>query len=126
MFWHLPVLAVPWASAFVPTLFAAAGKQPLRVRPPWDALAVQEGRPTPMRNLAVLPDVLAPMMDAHPSLYFVRFLRDWRAQFDYVLVINADRPDRFGPIPDIPALELVADEGFAQLWRVIRPTGRDE
>src|SRR5262249_27878525 len=39
-YWHYPVLAIPWRQAFVPTLFTAAGSQPVRVLPPWDQLAV--------------------------------------------------------------------------------------
>ena len=44
---HYPALAVPWRSAFVPTLFTARGKQPLRVLAPWNSMSVPEGYPHP-------------------------------------------------------------------------------
>ena len=40
--WYYPALAVMWQRAFVPFLYAAAGKQPIRVLPPWDQIAHQE------------------------------------------------------------------------------------
>lgn len=42
-FRHLPTLAVPYAHAFVPTIFTAKGKQPLTVLPPKSDIAVPEG-----------------------------------------------------------------------------------
>ena len=49
------------------------------------------------------------------------YLRAWRERFDYALVVNADLPDDLGPFVPPPELELVADEGFAQLYRIRRP-----
>jgi hypothetical protein len=46
------------------------------------------------------------------------YLKAWRTRFDYVLVLNADMPDEGGPIPPMPELTLVSDEGFAQLYRI--------
>ena len=50
-----PALAVPWRHAFVPVLFAEMGKQPIRVRPPWDALTspVGGGFPCPVSRHAL-------------------------------------------------------------------------
>ena len=125
LYWHLATLAVSERSAFVPTLFATPGKQTIVVRPPWDALAVHEPFLSTIQNLA-LADRNEEALATEPRLYGYRYLRRWQQTFDYVLVLNADRPDRFGPAPRLSSLELVADEGFAQLWRVIRPTGRGE
>lgn len=116
-YWHYPVLAVPWRHAFVPTLFAMKGKQPVRVLPPWDAIAVPDGAPVSMRALlAGDPNRYGPTWDGRP----VRHLARWRERFDYVLVLNADMPDGTGPARPVPGLELVADGGFAQLHRVVR------
>ena len=110
-FWHLPTLAVPWRHAFVPTLFTARGKQPLRVLPPWDSIAVAEGLPARPIELA------APITDPRLRHLFA-YADSWRTGFDYALLINADVP----PDPDQPplpdAFDLVADEGFARLYRI--------
>ncbi len=50
-------------------------------------------------------------------------LAHWRERFDYVLVLNADMPDGAGPARPVPGLELVADEGFAQLLRIQKQDG---
>ena len=42
-------------------------------------------------------------------------VRLWRERFDYVLVLNADLADESGPLPPVPGLEPLADEGFARL-----------
>ena len=89
------------------------------VRPPWDRLAVHEPFLPSIHDLAV--DDLETRIAGDPQLYGYRYLKDWQRRFDYVLVLNADRPDELGPAPRLPELELVVDEGFAQLWRVRRP-----
>ncbi len=108
-YWHYPTLAIPWRRAFVPTLFTAAGKQPVRVRPPWDQIAVPEG---PLASVHVLQATRFPD--------WLGYMRDWRERFDYILVVNADLPDADGPPPQLPEMELVDDQGFAQLFRVRR------
>jgi hypothetical protein len=120
LYWHLPTLAVAWRGAFVPTLFTGRGKQPVRARPPWDALAVPHGRLPSVHDLAVPLEEVARRVATQPELFVWRYMVDWPRQFDHVLVINADQPDRAGPPPLVALLELVADEGFAQLWRVRR------
>lgn len=120
LYWHLATLAAGERAAFVPTLFATPGKQTVVVRPPWDAVAVHEPFLATVRNLAVTPEDEA-RLAADPRFYGYRYLLGWSRRFDYVLVLNADEPDRYGPPPHVPMLDLVADEGFAQLWRVRRP-----
>ncbi len=110
---HLPALAVPRRAAFVPTLFTSPGKQPLRVLPPWNEISAFEGGPVPLAMLT--------RFDATPFWsYMAGFAENWRTRFDYVLLLNADLPPASGqPIP--PELELLADEGFARLYRLPRP-----
>ncbi len=112
-YWHDVAYAVPFRHAFVPTLFTARGKQPLIVLPPWDKIAVETGIPVPVNFLthyAPKPKVV----------YLIGYTADWREKFGYALLLNADLP----PAPTqaaLPAeLELLADEGFARVYR-IRP-----
>ena len=117
--WHYPLLAIPRRQAFVPTLFSMPGIQPIRVRPPYDAWAVPSGSPAPVHLLREGVEGLRVanwQLDRFPRDY--AYLEHWRS-FDYVLVVNADRPDAIGgDLP--PELELVADEGFARLYRIRR------
>jgi hypothetical protein len=105
----------------VPTLFAMRGKQPIRVVPPWDGLMVPDGFPLSIGALGTEdPANYQPRWGDH-----AHHLARWRERFDYVLVLNADMPDgASGPERPVPGLELVADEGFAQLHRVHRPGDR--
>jgi hypothetical protein len=48
------------------------------------------------------------------------YLKVWRERFDYVLVVNADAPDDDGPFVPPAEMELVRDEGFAQLYHINR------
>ncbi len=111
---HDPALAVPWRQAFVPTLFAAPGKQPLRVLPPWDTLAVPEGRTAPVSLL----DTWAP---SPANRFFFGYLEQWRERFGYVLVVNADTANDGPDDTSVPGLVLLADEGFARLYRIRQP-----
>ena len=109
---HLPSLAVPLRHAFVPTLFTAPGKQPLRVLPPWTSISVLEGVPAPVPLLwSYTP---TPWMS-----YAVGYVADWRKRFDYVLVLDA-QVTVDGDEASLPELEPVADRGFARLYRIKR------
>jgi hypothetical protein len=105
-FRHLTLLLIPWRHVFVPTLFAEPGKQPIRVRPPWDRIAIPQGGQLPSVNELRYPRHMPPAY------------QNWKRTFDYVVVLNADKPDRFGPVVLPPELQLVRDEGFVQLYRV--------
>ncbi len=109
-YYHLAALAVLRRQAFIPTLFTARGKQPLAVRPAWQALAVAEG-PLASVNAVEHLDRLDWYRATAP------YLAQWQ-RFDYALVLNADMPDLYGPASLPAAFELVRDEGFAQLWRI--------
>lgn len=108
---HLPTLATPDAGAFVPTLFTAIGKQPLEVVGDFRSMTVPEG------NLLSVGSLFCESMQLF-YLSFTPYLADWRRRFDYVLVVNADLPDRYvGPaLPD--GLSVVADAGFAVLYAI--------
>ena len=114
-YWHLPSLAVPLRHAFVPTLFTAPGKQPLRVLPPWNEISVLEGVPAPVQYLHDF--VPSPRVS-----YMVGYLAHWRVRFDYVLVLDAQTPDASDET-SVPGLELLADRGFARIYRILRSGG---
>ncbi len=111
-YWHLASLAVPLRHAFVPTLFTAPGKQPLRVLPPWAEISVLEGMPAPVHYLHAF--VPSPQIS-----YMIGYMAHWRERFDYMLVLNADVPDEDDEA-SVPGLELLADHGFARLYRILR------
>ncbi len=111
---HMHTLALPWRLAFVPTLFTARGKQPLEVLPPWNTIVEPDGGTPPSVNALTDPAILARFLGRAP------YARAWRERFDYALVLNADMPDDNGPFTPPDGVELVADEGFAQLYRINR------
>ncbi len=110
-FRHYPALAVPLRRAFVPTLFVARGKQPLRVRGAWDRIVEHDG--VELSSISVLS---RPRRANDPS-----YLAQWRSHFDYILILNADLPDADGPFRPPLGIQLISDQGFAQLWRITRP-----
>lgn len=113
--WHLATLAVPRSHAFAPTLFAARGKQPLRVLPPWDDIAQQDAE---IVSAGLLPDPDPDLLRRSSADY----VQHWRTRFDYLLLLNADLPDAMGGLRELPELELVEDAGFARLYRIVRPS----
>ena len=109
---HLAALAVPLRHAFVPTLFAARGKQPLQVKPPFDQIADPEGGTVASADALDDPAVYAAALPEAP------YLAAWQTRFDYALIVNADAPDKNGPFTAPANLEPVKDVGFAQLYRI--------
>jgi hypothetical protein len=107
-YWHYPSLAVVDRKAFIPWLFSAPGKQPLRVLHPWKEIAIDEGVP---------PVVDALTWQNHkPSSP----LHHWRERFDYVVLINADIQHNGIAIEQVDGLTLLADRGFARLYRITK------
>lgn len=107
-FTHYSLLAVPQRHAYVPTLFALRGKQPLEIRPRWAACSAPDGgRLVSVNSLGQRPGPKDPA-----------YMDRWRSCFDYIVVLNADLPDAGGPFVPPPGVTLVADRGFAQLWRI--------
>lgn len=104
-------MALPDHGAFVPTEFAQRGVHPIRLQSPWDQIANPEGGE--LASVDALSD--ARLIPANAS-----YVRAWRSRFDYVLVLNADYPDRNGVAPPPGRLALVRDAGFAVLYRIVR------
>lgn len=105
--WSLPALAIMWRQAFVPNLFWAAGKQPLRVLPPWDQISFPED------GLLGWDALLKP--ETTPAHF-----KAWRQRYQYVLLLNADLGKGIDPVA-FPELQLAADAGFARLYLVRTP-----
>ena len=108
---HYATLAIPWRHAFIPTLFGEIGKQPIRFRAPYDQIADPRGGWLISVNALRHPESL-------PTSAQFNYIRQWRTHFDYVLVLNADEPDVYGSFDPPPGLQLVKDDGFAQLFRI--------
>ena len=111
---HLAALALPLRHAYIPTFFAARGKQPIVVPEPWIEISEPDG--------GQLADIHA--LDANPPANVLRklprYLAFWQTRFDYILLLGADMPDRYGPFVPPVSLSLVRDTGFARLYRIER------
>lgn len=110
--YQLPALLAIDRRAFWPFLFSDPSQHPIRVRAPYDALAVAQGAPPD------LPSLLAERsLDPH---WPAPFLKNWPATYDYLLVIDAAAVR--GLAHFLPQqLELVNCSRFAALFRVRRP-----
>jgi hypothetical protein len=110
--YHAPTLAVHYATAFVPSLFTAPGKQPVTVRPAYSRLDVPYSGPAPVSILKKIAE--GPMPADVPP-----FVRTWHRDYDYLYVVGA-------PVPNpIPAFLEPMDSGrrFA-LYRVRKQGSR--
>ena len=106
---NLPALAVIERRAFWPLLFADPGQQPIVVRPPYDRLAQALGSPPTWGDLLAAPSKVADR--EYP------YLADWRASFDYVLVVGIP------PVTVTPqGLSLMRAGQESSLYRVIHRT----
>lgn len=105
---YAPVLAVHYANAFVPNLFTAIGKQPVRPRPALRHLAVPYGGPVPI-------SVLSAVATNQPPSGVPSFVRDWSRDFDYLYVLGPQVPN---PLPDLLE-ELERSERFV-LYKIRR------
>jgi hypothetical protein len=106
--YHAPTLAVHYADAFVPNLFTATGKQPLRARAQVARLDIPEGGPIP---LAVLTAIAA----GKPPAGTPEFVRTWNRDYDYLYVLG---PQRANPLPAL--LQEVTRSRRFVLYRVRR------
>jgi hypothetical protein len=88
--YHAPTLAVHYADAFVPTLFAAVGKQPVTARRAYRHLEVPYGGIVPVAVLKAIAENEAPNAPA--------FIRSWQHDFDYLYVVGPRTPN---PMPSI-------------------------
>jgi len=105
---HLPAFLVIDRKAFWPLLFTAAAKQPLQVVPPYAALAMPEGNPPRVHELAT-PEAPAPR-DAP-------YLHEWPQHFDWVIVLRPSAvPDAAHLLPE--QLDLIRIGRVAALYKV--------
>lgn len=105
---HLPALIVIERKAFIPYLFSDPRKQPLRVLPPYDRLAIADGAPP-----------FASALDAPTArdLQFAPYLATWRQDFDWVLLLRPHKvPGSERLLPD--TLEMMAIRDIAALYRI--------
>ena len=103
------------ALAIGPTLawreWRGRGKQPIETLPRWDAISEPDG--------GILNDVqlLNPVIPVDADTLYARYSAEWR-RFDYLLVVNADIADEYGPFVPPSSLTLVRDTGFARLYKI--------
>jgi hypothetical protein len=93
--------------AFWPLLFADPSQQPVVVRPPFDRLAQSLGWSAPWNELFDQPPTPA-------DLAQLSYLADWRARYDYVLLVGPP------PARTPPGLVLVRGADGVSLYRVVR------
>jgi hypothetical protein len=98
--YHAATLAVNYADAFVPSLFATVGKQPVTARPAYRRLEVSYGGIVPIAILKAIAENPPPNAPA--------FIRSWQHDFDYLYVIGPRIPN---PMP-LDLEELYAASRF--------------
>ena len=90
-FYYAPTLAVHYANAFVPGLFTAVGKQPVRAETVVERLAIPHGGPVPV---TILAGIEAGKMAADLPPY----IRTWNRDYDYLYVLG---PRIANPMPNL-------------------------
>ncbi len=105
---HLPAILLTEHRAFWPLLFAAPGKQPIVLRPPFDRLDGELTAPLDYR-------LLEPQADESSR---GQYWENWQTDFDYVLMLNAGGLgdlDRYDP----GRLTLLRRGDVAALFKVL-------
>ena len=101
-------MAVIQRHAFVPMMFGIVGQQPLVTLGDYVALTQPwGGQPARVSEI-----------DLSPQAEARRYLRHWRRDFDYILLLNGDVEDKDGRRLSPADVELIADTGFAEVYRV--------
>ena len=111
---NLPTLAVIEKSAFVSTLYAITGQQPLKLKPPFDRLGGRGHVDLP--TLQALKEALSPEAGRSPASLQIR---DWPSDFDYVLMLYGYGLGIDPRALDLP-LEPVLDGKVFDLFRISR------
>jgi hypothetical protein len=112
----LPALAVLEKSAFVSTLYALPGQQPLVLKPPFDRLGGQGDVDLP--TLGHLKQALTAdsLGDADPRI------RSWLEDFDYVLLLYGYGPGAVDRAQELPLRPLL-DGASVDLFAIVRNRG---
>jgi hypothetical protein len=111
-YYHDYTLSVMQRGAFSPLIFSMQGKQPLRVRAPWNEISVPNGGRSPTFSVLRRP--------TRGWLQIAPYIRHWRERFDYALMLNADVLEDINKEAVPEGMTLVANEGFARLYRIDR------
>ena len=111
-YYHDYTLSVMERGAFSPLIFSMEGKQPLRVQQPWKEISVPNGGRSP--TMAVLRRPTRGWLKVAP------YVAHWRERFDYALMLNADVLEDVNKETVPEGMTLVANEGFARLYRIDR------
>jgi hypothetical protein len=107
---HLASLAVPMKSAFVPTLFAEHGKQPISIRQYYVPIAVPNGGYlNSIEDLKRFSDL--------PNYGFN--INSWRSNFDYLIILNSDASLGENDINSLSGIKLLSDNGFSRLYKIV-------
>jgi hypothetical protein len=119
LFYHMPALLVLERPVFVPTLFTAAGRQPLSVRAPYAAIDAPHIQPLPLDTLvaAVDPGAREEIARTGRKGDFSHRFAGWPARFDYLLMFDFGTPRN--PLPD--RLTPVRSGSFFTLYAVTPP-----
>lgn len=108
---HAACLAIIEKSALVTTAFTVAGKQILRVNPPYrDFVDTEDGNPPTVEQMLLSAD--------DPTPDGPRYWDLWPKHFNYVYLLFTERGD-LNPDPD--RLTLVQEGARFQLYRVKQP-----
>ncbi len=111
---NLPTLAVIEKSAFVSTLYAIAGQQPLKLKPPFDRLG---GRGHV--NLPTLKELKGALSAKTDGLPVRPQISDWSSDFDYVPMLYGYGLGLDSRTLDLP-LEPMLDGEVFDLFRISR------
>ena len=115
-FYHAAALMLLERPVFLPTLFTAAGRQPLAVQPAYAALDVPHAKPMPVRLLvaSVSPESAERLSrEADPGEFHDRFA-GWPETFDYVLMLDFGAPRN--PLPGL--LEPAVSGSYFTLYAI--------
>lgn len=110
----LPALAVVEKAAFVSSLYAIQGQQPLALKPPYDRLG---GRGHV--DLPTLDDLADALRSADADTATGRQIQSWPADFDYVVMIYGYGPNRDARIAGLP-IDMLLDGDVFDLFRIVR------
>lgn len=108
----LPALAIIEKSAFVSTLYALPGQQPLMLKPPFDRLG---GRGHV--NLPTLDDLSHAYRSKGNTPPAASQIETWHTDFDYVVLIYGYGPGAEALIGDLP-LEPLLDGDILDLFQI--------